>query len=97
MTISKDQIKSVEGAVSVDGDITPVTRQPIDRVNALEWSELSVGDLQAQLVTLTKRRETALSVGSISTAKAIDRGIAQLTQIINQKTQSKTSGETRLI
>lgn len=74
--------KDIEGAVPVDGDITPITRQPIESVDANTWSKMTAGELFDQKAILEKRRILAASCGSDEMLKQINRGIRILEDMI---------------
>lgn len=74
--------EDIEGAVPVDGDITPITRQPIESVDANAWSKMAAGELFDQKAILEKRRILAASCGSDAMLKEINRGIRILEELI---------------
>lgn len=71
-------IKQFEGAVSVEGDITPITRQPISKVTPDRWSGMSASELHAQREILVNRYYGAMSAGFMDGAKTIQAGIAAI-------------------
>jgi hypothetical protein len=83
--MAKLKKEDVEGAVNVNDDITPITRQPIDQVSADEWSTASVAELQAQLATLSRRAQMAAEIGNHSMLIQLNRGITRLKAIVKSK------------
>lgn len=81
--------KEMEGSVPVDGDITPVTRKPIDRLDAGAWEDMSFEALVDQQVALQKRIDTAKSIGRFDLAKQMESGLSYLMQIIETKRSSE--------
>lgn len=75
-------IKDLEGSVPVNGDITPITRQPITQVNAAKWSEMSLTDLHEQKNVLETRLHQALQCDHPEMALQIRRGLETITQLI---------------
>ena len=78
-------ITDFTGSVSVEGDVTPVTRQKIDQVTSLKWPEMAINSLWDQRITLTNRMTMAIQSGHIDIAKQIQRGINQLDAILQHK------------
>ena len=76
--------EDLEGAVNVEGDITPITRKPIEQVDASEWHKLSVAELATQRATLQQRLTMAHKF-SPHLVTPIQRGIAMLDRIIKSK------------
>lgn len=72
--------------VAVDGDITPITRQPITQVNAGDWDTMNVSQLHEQLLVLEKRMMYAQQSGSIDMTNQLLRGINHLRGLIHLKT-----------
>jgi len=79
--------KSVEGSVDVNGDITPITRQKVEQVQAADWSDQSAADLTAQLTVLQHRLGIAQQYSPHLT-KPIQLGIRRLEHMINSKQQN---------
>lgn len=74
--------------ISVTDDITPITKQPIDRVDPTKWETMSLTQLHEQRYILSRRQQMALQVGMVSAAQQIERGIVAITEIINRKGSS---------
>jgi hypothetical protein len=74
----------IEGARDVNGDVTPTTLKPIDKVEGNKWSEMSIGELLEQRSALYGRAEKAASYCP-QALPAIRQGIAQLDAIISSK------------
>lgn len=74
----------IEGSRDVNGDVTPTTLKPIDKVDGQKWSEMSIGELLEQRTALYSRVE--LAAGYCPQAiPAIRQGIAQLDALISSK------------
>lgn len=82
----KPNVEDFTGAVNVNADVTPVTRQPIDQVDASDWKNAPVADLQEHLAILNKRAGIANHLGNTLLLTQINRGIAQLKFLIKEKT-----------
>jgi hypothetical protein len=78
--IRKPDVNQFTGSVPVDGDVTPVTRQPIDHINAEDWTKMNVSDLHKQREILRARYYQALSVGI--PAQTIEQGIRTIDAIL---------------
>ncbi len=79
------RVEKYTGAVSVEGDITPTTREPIQKVESTDWNEMSVSDLWTQRYTLQNRIAYAYESGHPEMAKHIMSGIQTIDQIIAQR------------
>lgn len=77
--------EDLEGAVNVNSDQTPITRQKIDRVSIEDWADAPVSELQAQLATLSKRALIAADIGNTPLMLQLNKGITQLKAIIKSK------------
>jgi hypothetical protein len=64
--------------VSSNSELTPITQQPISKVNADEWHSLTITELHEQLATLQNRYYTALELEKYEVSQAIQAGINRL-------------------
>ena len=76
--------KDIEGAVPVDGDVTPISRQPINQIHGTEWHDMSMSQLHEQRGMLMTRMSVAANVCP-SALPALRQGVAQIDAIINSK------------
>lgn len=88
--------KNIEGAVPVDGDITPITRRKIDQIDASKWPEMSIFELTEQRTMLQNRIYAASSGGNQSIISQLYAGLNQLDALIHLRGQA-AGDETRLI
>ena len=59
--MSKDpKIAALEGAVNVNGDTTPISRQPIQRIDSTEWGTMGRTKLFNQREALDTRLSFAI-------------------------------------
>ena len=91
MTKTKDH----KGPISVNDDITPITKKPITQVDSNEWSKLSVTELWEQRTVINNRLDYALQLGHTDMIKQIQTGLHLLDQIIDAR--SASTDDTRLI
>ena len=70
-------------------DITPITREKIKQVNSTQWDGLNIAQLYEQLNTLENRLTYARSIAHQDMIKQLNKGIAQLRLLINQKTDDE--------
>lgn len=87
--------RELEGAVSVNGDITPITRQPIDQIDSSDWGEMSYAALSEQYEMLNKRMNVAKTMARPDLVKQMQRGMAHLLQVMETK-RPKDDGVTLL-
>ncbi len=75
----------LEGSINVlDGDVTPITRQKIEKVDASDWNNLSIAELTDQMATLAKRLVYA-QMHAPAMILPLRQGIAQLDLLIKNK------------
>lgn len=72
--------------VDVNGDITPITRQPISAITAQKWQHMNIIQLHSQLEILEKRFFHAQQCGSEAIAMQLERGINDLKLLIIERT-----------
>jgi uncharacterized small protein (DUF1192 family) len=75
--------------VSADSELTPITQQPIDKVNANEWSSLSLTEMHEQLTTLQNRYYACLELEKYEVSQAIQQGINRLRAEITKKSDQQ--------
>jgi len=83
------------GPISVTDDITPITHQPVENVNANQWSNISLSDLWDERIVLENRLNYALQIGHTEMIQQLQSGIIRLDAVIQHRTE--TSGEDRLL
>lgn len=66
-------------------EITPISREPIDRVQAEYWQSLSLSELFDERVTLNNRITYMYEMNKPDIARQIERGVAIIDQIVKQK------------
>ena len=82
--------KDIEGAVPVDGNMTPISRKPVDQISGTEWQDMSLSSLLEQKGMLLSRMNVASSVCP-QAIPALRRGISELDQIIANKSKNNES------
>lgn len=73
--VKKISLEQLEGAVSVEGEITPITRQPILKISPERWGEMSASELHSQREILVNRYYAAINAGLMEGAKTLQHGI----------------------
>ena len=74
------------GPISVDGDITPITKQPIDSIDASLWPDMDIADLHDQRVFLQNRLNIVLSnAAHPDVINQMNRGMQMIDQMIASK------------
>jgi len=89
-----DKYKDLEGSVPVNGDITPITRRPIDQLDASEWENMTTAELVGQRNALYNRITLAQSMGQLQMVPAMQRGLNYLDAILQERNANE---ETHLI
>jgi hypothetical protein len=78
-------LTEIEGAISVQGDITPISRQPVENITADKWADMSVLQLSQQRHVLSQRLYFAQRNGLYEGAKTIQMGIAYIDALMEDK------------
>ncbi len=73
--------------IQVDGEITPVTKRPIQQIKADEWGKMTVNDLYEQRSVLQNRVYVAAQIGNSALMQQLQIGVAHLDALIEQKSQ----------
>lgn len=77
--------KDIEGAVPVNGDVTPITRRKIEKLDTSRWYEMNISELTDQRIILNNRIMYASTSGNGGVIQQLQRGLAQLDQLIAEK------------
>ena len=78
----------IEGAVNVNGDMTPITRKPIEQIDSSEWHKLSTAQLHDQRIVLQNRMYSVANLPNGAAMYAqMQKGLAQLDAIIATRTK----------
>lgn len=89
-----DNYKDLEGSVPVNGDITPISRKPIDQINSSEWENMTTAELIDQRNSLYQRMTLAQSMGQLQMVPAMQRGLNYIDALLKQR---QAGEETHLI
>ena len=81
------KLKDLTGAASVNGDVTPTLREPITKVDANDWSQMSSSELWEQKSTLMTRLAYAQQM-SPQIVQQIQRGITAIDQLLLEKSKA---------
>lgn len=92
-------VKDFTGSVNVtDGEITPITRQKIEKITPENWQKMDINALWDQRIILNNRMVLALQAGHAEIAQQVQRGIntidahLQHRKAENESKESKESG-----
>jgi len=82
-----DELKNQDGPVSVDhnADVTPITKKPIDKINASTWEDMSYDALSTQYNMLQNRIDMAMTMGRGDLVKQMQNGKKYLLQLMEDK------------
>lgn len=84
--------KNDNGPIDVNGDWTPITKKPIDQIDATQWGEMNIGELWDQRVFLQNRLNLVLNnSGHPDTIKAMQMGLANLDAHIQLKSINQST------
>jgi len=95
-------IKDYTGAVNINGDITPITREKIGQITPEKWHEMNDEALWEQRITLSERVMKANQAGHAGMAQQVQAGINVIDAILRQRAlkdqlEREKSGKTGLI
>ena len=80
-----DKYKDLEGSVPVDGDITPITRRPIDQLDSSQWQQMTDAELIDQRQALYNRMNMALTMGQSQFVPAMKQGLAIIDNMLKER------------
>lgn len=80
-----DKYKELEGSVPVNGDITPITRQPIDQLDSSQWETMTDGELIDQRQSLYTRMMLAQSMGQPQLVPIMKQGLMFLDRLLKER------------
>lgn len=87
MTKKQPTIRDLEGSISVNGDITPITRKPVGQMDSSRWGEMTLLELSDQREILVNRIAVANSIGG-ALALQLERGLRHLEALMAQRAES---------
>lgn len=90
-------VKDFTGAVNVNGDVTPITRQKIEKVTPEKWGQMDINGLWDQRIILNNRAVMALQSGHAEVAKQVQAGINMIDAILQQKAEAASKNDQGLI
>lgn len=85
----------IYGAIDVNGPVTPITKQPVEQIDAEDWDNLNVSQLWDQRAVLVERMNYVAANCGPHVSVQLQRGIARLDALIESK--HKANGEINLI
>ena len=77
-------IDKFTGAVNINGDLTPITRQKIETVTAERWTEMNNSELHDQRIILNNRMNMAYNSGQAAVAQQIQAGINTIEALLSR-------------
>lgn len=77
-------IKDFTGAVNINADITPVTRQKIEKVSPEKWGQMNITQLWDQRIILNNRSIKAFQCGHAEIAKQLQIGLNTLDMLLQR-------------
>lgn len=85
--MSKPNVNDFTGAVNVNANITPITRQKIEAVTPEKWAKMSISLLLDQRLFLVERSVKASQAGHSEMAQQIQLGINSLDALLQYKAE----------
>ncbi len=79
------KVEDYTGAVNINADITPVTRQKIESVTPEKWGEMDINMLYDQRIIMQERVVKSLQAGHAEIAKQVQQGLNSLDVLLQYK------------
>jgi len=83
----KPDVNFFTGSVSINADVTPVTRQKIDQVSPEKWGTMTIEQLWDQRIILANRAVKALQSGNSNIAQQIQLGVNSLDELLRTRAE----------
>ena len=84
-----EKYKNLEGSFPVNGDVTPISHQPIEQIDSSLWEDMTIGELVNQRIALNDRINRAQMMGLGGVAQQMQRGLIYLDSLITQKQETQ--------
>jgi hypothetical protein len=85
----KKKYEKYTGTVSLNDNITPVSREPIEQIDATKWNVMDVNQLMEQKLFLYNRLYMAHQIKHPILIEQIENGIKYLEMMIQDKAEQK--------
>jgi len=54
-------MENKKGPIDVNGDVTPISKKPVDQIDAVQWPDMNLGALWDQRTSLQTRLNIVLN------------------------------------
>ena len=79
----KQEIPS--GPISVTADITPITHQKVEKLNANLWEDMTTTDLFKQRLILQQRLDYVARMGNLPMHQQLMLGMQRLNKVLSER------------
>jgi len=91
-------VKDFTGSVNVlDGEVTPITRQKIDKVTPGDWAEMDISALWDERIVLDNRMAMAYQSGHAEIARQIQHGLNTIDALLQRRAIENAKKDSELI
>ena len=73
------------GPISVTADITPITHQKVEKLDASQWEEMTTSDLFKQRLVLQQRLDAVALMGNLSMHQQLTLGMIRLNKVLSER------------
>ncbi len=73
------------GPISVDADITPISHEKVEKLNATEWDEMTTTDLFKQRLILQQRIDACARMGNLPMHQQLIKGMLRLNSVLSTR------------
>lgn len=77
--------KIPSGPISVTDDITPITHQKVEKLNASLWDEMTTSDLFKQRLILQQRLDACALMGNLPMHQQLSMGMMRLNKVLSER------------
>ncbi len=73
------------GPISVTADITPITHQKVEKLNASLWDDMTTSDLFKQRLVLQQRIDAVALMGNYPMHHQLTLGMLKLNKVLSER------------
>ena len=74
-----------KGPISVTADITPITFQKVEKLDASQWEDMTTTDLFKQRLILQQRIDAVAHMGNLPMHQQLIKGMLRLNEVLSTR------------
>ena len=83
--VIQSQQVGTQTTIDTNSDRTPISQTPIERINADDWTNMSINELTTQQHILNNRMMVAQTTGQVAAIAGIQRGLQMIDLLLKEK------------